>query len=206
MKKTLISDFDGTLINCTLEIELIKFLVRTKKLKIYHYILAPFVIFINFFPLYFLKKGEWLKTWTLFLSNEQQNKIFEQFFFDFKNKQLINQNVIEIIRNFKGNKILLTGCYEPLAVFFLKKLKIDYMFDDIIGSRVGAFNFFVDQHPFGKDKVKFLSNYICSIGLGDSFIDNYFLKHCEKIYVVGDNQKLISYAIKNGWNYEVIKS
>ena len=39
-------------------------------------------------------------------------------FFNLKNKQLINQNVFEIIRNFKGNKIILTGCYEPLAVFF----------------------------------------------------------------------------------------
>ena len=33
--------------------------------------------------------------------------------------------VLKIVKNFKGKKILLTGCYEPLAIYMLKKLRIN---------------------------------------------------------------------------------
>ena len=128
------------------------------------------------------------------------------FFSEHIKKDLINYKVLEIIRNFNGNKILLTGCYEPLASFYLEKLNIKSIFDKVIGCRVGMFNFFIKYHPYGRDKVKFLDGHSCSIGLGDSFSDNYFLNHCEKVYIVGDNKKLIRYATKNNWDYEIINS
>ena len=206
MVKTIISDFDCTLINCTLEAEFIKYLVRTKKLKIYHYLLSPFVIFFNFFPLYVFKTEAWFKTWTLHLHEQEQKKMFEHFFSEYIKNDLINYKVLELIKDFNGNKILLTGCYEPLASFYLEKLNIKSVFDKVIGCRMGMFNFFINHHPYGRDKVKFLYGHSCSIGLGDSFSDNYFLNHCQKVYIVGDNKKLIDYAFKNNWNFEIINS
>lgn len=206
MGKTLVSDFDGTLIKCTLEVEFIKFLFHAKKFKFFHYILFPLIVFINLIPLHLFKTGTWFKTWTLLFSDEELNKLFDQFFDSFKKKDIVNYKVLEIVKNFKGSRILLTGCYEPLANFYLEKSNIYSIFDKVIGCRVGKFNFFVNQHPYGKDKVKFLSDKVCAVGLGDSYVDNYFLSLCDKVYIVGGSQRLIKYAKKDEWDYKVINS
>ena len=150
MKKTLVCDFDGTLVRYTTEIELIRFLIRTKKIKLYHYLLSGLSIPLNCIPLYLFKRGTWFKAWTAFLSVDEQKLLFQQFSKEFNMNQLINNHVLEIIQNFKGKKILLTGCYEPLVNYILKKLHIYDEFDMIIGSKVGLLNFFVIQHPYGK--------------------------------------------------------
>ena len=206
MKKTLVCDFDGTLVRYTIEIELIRFLIRTKNIKLYHYLLSGFSIPLNCIPLYLFKRGAWFKAWTAFLSVDEQELLFQQFSKESNMNQLINNHVLEIIQNFKGKKILLTGCYEPLANYILKELQIYDEFDIIIGSKVGLLNFFVIQHPYGKDKIKYLKNTHCYIGLGDSFSDKYFLDNCEKVYIIKGNQKLEKYAANNNWDYRIIHS
>ena len=206
MEKTLVCDFDGTLVRYTTEIELIRFLIRTKKNKIYHYLLSCLSVPLNCIALYIFKRGTCFKAWTAFLSVEEQDLLFQQFSKEYIMNQLINKHVLEIIRNFKGKKILLTGCYEPLANYILKELHIYDEFDIIIGSKVGLFNFFVIQHPYGKDKINFLVNTYCSVGLGDSFSDKYFLDNCEKVYIVSGNQKLERYAVNKNWDYRIIHS
>ena len=206
MEKTLVCDFDGTLVRYTIEIELIRFLIRTKRNKLYHYLLSGLAIPLNCIPLYLFKRGTWFKAWTAFLSVDEQKLLFQQFSKEFNMNQLVNNHVLEIIQNFKGKKILLTGCYEPLANYILKKLHIYDEFDMIIGSKVGLLNFFVIQHPYGKDKIKYLKNTHCYIGLGDSYSDKYFLDNCEKVYIINGNQKLEKYAVNNNWDYRIIHS
>ena len=150
MKKVLICDFDGTLINKISEIEFIRWLVMEKKMRFYHYVLSVISCVINIIPLS-QNRGTWLKAWTAFRPFSVQNDLIKQFAISVTEKLYINRTVLEIVKGFSGQKILLTGCYDPLVKSIVKALDLQSYFDDIIGAKVGMANFLVTQHAYGRD-------------------------------------------------------
>ena len=199
MRKLLICDFDGTLINETSELEFIRFLVRERKNKFYHYILSILSNLLNNIPLFIFNKGSWFKAWSAFRSIEEQKSLFEEFSKNIEKNISINNKVLNIVKNFKGEKILLTGCYEPLANHVLNKLNIKYLFNSVIGTKIGYLNYFVRYHPFGKDKVKYIKNNSYVVGIGNSWSDRFFLSACNEAYIISGSKKLEKIATKNKW-------
>ena len=111
----------------------------------------------------------------------------------------INQDVLEILNNFYGKKILITGCYGPLAKYMIEKLNIQFIFDEIYGTEVGYFNYVVQQHPYGRDKLKYYPNDSYLIGIGNAWSDRYYLNNCNQAFIISGNKKLERIAIRKKW-------
>ena len=147
MKKLLICYFDETLVNIITELEFVRFLIRQKKFRFRQYILSIFSIPINIIPL-LLNKGTWLKAWPACRSLQEQKLLFEQFSTKILKNISLNNDVLEIVNNFNGRKILVTGCYDLLANHMLEDLNVQGVFDEIYGTEMGVLNFFVKRHPY----------------------------------------------------------
>lgn len=199
MKKSLICDLDGTIINITSEIEMIRFLIKKYKMGLHRYGISLISFPLNTLPSLF-NKGSWLKAWSAFRSLPEEQKLFRQFSSHIINYIIINEEVIEVIQNFTGRKILLTGCYEPLAISILEKLNLKKTFDVVIGTKLGCYNLFIKQHPIGHDKLPYLAQNSYSVGIGNSWGDRFFLLHCKMAYIVAGSKKLEKLAVQKNWH------
>ncbi len=198
MDKILICDFDGTLVKSSTELEFVKFLTKKRKLNLYHYLLSIFSVPLNTM-MTLLNHGSLLKSWTVGRTKEEEKTLIEQFYLYIAENYLVNNNVLKIVNNFKGKKILLTGCYRPLAKYMLKELKIDFIFDEIYGSEMGCWNYIIKSHPYGHDKLKFLPNNAELFGIGNAWSDRFFLKKCNNVYIVSGSKKLEKLAFSKKW-------
>ncbi len=191
--KVLVCDFDETFINKDLELEFVKY-YRKNHANVIDYILAGFSLPINII----LKKlhlRNLLKAWT-FKKNEKE--LFQLFHDFFKKSDIqVNQKIADYVVDFEGEKVLLTGCYEPLAMAYLKYSNYESIFDKVIGAKTTCNGFVLKRHPFGRSKLNFINR--PSVGIGNSIYDRYFLEKCEIPLIFNPDENLIAHAKKLGW-------
>ena len=196
-KKTLVCDFDGTLIQGDSETFLINYLREKHYLDWKNYLLALVSIPTNRLCKFF-GGHDIVRAWSAFNPYPKNEKLISDFLND---EQYIhfNQSVIELIESYDGNKLLLTGSNQKLAEGILSKYKLSCLFDNVIGSSTKDNGFIVERHPYGKAKVKLLPT-ACEIGIGNEYNDRFFLQYCQTAYVVNPDPKLLKLAIAHNWN------
>jgi len=143
----------------------------------------------------FLEVRSLFKAWTVGKDKSCMNEMFAAFF-EQSNIQ-INQSVFNFVSDFEGSRILLTGCLEELAIAFLKHNNLDHVFNKIIGAKTTCNGFFLQRHPFGRSKLKFISS--PDVGIGNSKLDRYFLSECKNPIITNPDKELELYAEKYGW-------
>ncbi|MEG9357992.1 hypothetical protein H3C22_13555 [Vibrio cholerae] len=189
----LICDFDGTLIAEDLEKDFLNYYFN-KHLRVLDIFMG-----IIFTPINLLRKtfdrGSLVKVWTLFRTENEQKKLFNEFLEFYK--PTINSDVISILDSYSGTKLLLSGCYELLLYEFLCAHKITDKFNIIIGAKTVSFGFFISQHPYGHSKNEFFD--FADVGIGNEFADRYFLSKCRNVYLKNPDEKLTRMANKFGW-------
>lgn len=195
--KTLFCDFDGTFINTNIENYFLNFLLCHKKLKYYQYILAVFTFPINKLRMR-MNEPNLFKAWSAFMPEQICTKLINEFI-DYKAKDIKPRKaVLMFVKNFEGRKILLTGSNTELVKKYLVYQHLDGLFDLIIGSQTEKNGFYVKEHPFGKSKLKYITEGYC-VGIGNEFADRFFLYKCNKAYVIEPDKRLLNLAIQNNW-------
>ncbi len=189
----LICDFDGTVIAEDLEKEFLKFYTHNH-LRALDIIIGSVFTPINLLRKYF-NKGSVVKVWTLFRTEEEQRKIFNDFLGNFR--PTINYDVINILDSYNGSKLLLSGCYELLLYEFLYMHKISNKFNSVIGAKTASIGFFITRHPYGRAKTDFFES--GDVGIGNEFADHFFLTKCRKVYIKSPDDKLTNMANDLGW-------
>lgn len=198
MKKILICDFDGTLIKENIEKRLLAYLLRERKLLWYQYILAVISLPINLLRKK-MDKGNLFSAWSAFLSINKYNQLIDDFLEMEAGKITLRSEVLEYIKNFNGKKVLLTGSRLDLVKKYLLYYRQQDLFDEIIGTQTEKKGFVIKIHPYGKEKVKYIRKYDNIVGIGNEYVDRYFLQLCKEVIVVNPDDKLEQVARKNNW-------
>lgn len=198
MKKILYCDFDGTLIRENSEELLIKFLLETHYFKFYHYVLAAAGRCINA-PFHFFKRGSPVKSWTACVKQEQKENIIDNFWERKINSVHINFSVLDKIKEFDGNTVIVTGSDQDLVYMFLKRKGLTDLIADVVGSKVGPSGIHISQHPYGKEKCKYLDSRAYKVGIANEAADIFYLSKCDEVYIVPGDQILENTAKIKKW-------
>ena len=193
-------DFDGTLIKESIEPIWLKFLIKNKKLHWFQYFLAIISI-----PVGIIRKKQFkaslFKSWSVGMSREKKQKLIEEFCLTSAEEIHLNSKVLtklEYLRNFY-NIVILTGSDEDLVLNYLRYKKIECLFSNIIAAKMSKNGFFVQQHPYGKEKCKFIDTTSKTVGIANEFADSFFLKMCDRVFVVNGDVKLMALAKEEKW-------
>lgn len=182
-RKVIICDFDGTIINQDLEKTFLRYILSQKEIKWKLLILSLVTLPINICRNFFHYPSLY-KSWTFTLKGDTM-KYIDRFILECNSKLTLRKDVLKLIDSLNADEIvLLTGCYEDLAISFLKSRNLYGKFNKIIGSRVKTNNFKVERHPFGKSKREFVDKNNYNIGIADSKSDKYYLNICNEKYYV----------------------
>lgn len=186
MKKIVLCDFDGTLIEGNLENTFLHYLLKGTSYRWIIIAISFFTLPINLilnkfgFPSIF-------KSWTFVLKNNKK-RIIHSFlssdFFSNSPKMKYREDVLEMLSLMRYDRmIILTGSDEELVTAFLNKYKI-IKFDEIIGSQVKDDLFRVKRHPFGKGKIRYVNRDYYNIGIANDYSDHFYLEICNEKYYV----------------------
>jgi phosphoserine phosphatase len=142
--------------------------------------------------------GIW-KNWTAFTSEEAICSWIDEFLISEIESIEIRNSVYEFIKEFDGEKVLLTGCDQRLVEEFLKRKGYYDLFNSIIGSKVGKNGFKVVRHPYGKEKCNYLNETNYNVGIGNEYADVFYLLKCREAIAVNPDRQLRDAAINNSW-------
>lgn len=193
--EVLVCDFDGTLIKGNIEGSFISFLRREHHFAFKNYACACISYPVNTIKRHF-DRGNALRSWSIGITEQDFPHIVEKFLSS-SYAPVVNENVLDVVQSYACKKILLTGSDERLVKAFLAEHHLDNIFDNIIGQKGTSFT--ISQHPYGKDKLKFLPHASNLIGLGNEFADRYFLEKCHTVYIVQPDSKLKEFSQGKDW-------
>lgn len=94
----------------------------------------------------------------------------------------INTPLLDLISNYEGNRILLTGSLEILVLQFLNQMQID-CFDRVIGQTHGHRGWFLNPTPFGRCKPQFV-DFSIEIAIANDRTDRHLLGRAKHRYLV----------------------
>lgn len=193
-------DLDGTLLKGDLEFAYLKYLIKKRKITIYQIIVSFLSVPINYIRKRRFKKSL-MKSWTLKKSGYLLEKHILEFLEEQSKNLVLRQEILILLMEFqqKYELVLLTGSQEELVKVFLKYKGIDKLFDKVIGSKVSKSGIIVKEHPYGKDKCKYINNSVKTIGIANEYADSFYLKKCDEVYIVQDDKKLVKLAEQLGW-------
>jgi phosphoserine phosphatase len=195
---TALIDLDGTLIKQDLEKEFVSYLKNSGELDLRNYLAAIITIPVNRLMRVFGNR-DLFRAWSLFRSNKQLDTLIEQFLMQ-ERKVELRKSVLDLIDEFEGDVVLITGCNEHLATKFLYALGIFEKFKTIHGSSTFGSGFLLKHHPYGKSKVKYLDAYTQPFfSIGDSYADRYLFFQSSFAIVVQPSNRLRILARKMSW-------
>lgn len=199
-KGILYCDFDGTLIKEDIETAWLNFLIEMKALHWFQYILAVISIPVSMFRKKQFKSSLF-KSWSVGMSLEKKDILVNQFLQTKKATLNLNIEVLNYLKKVKDGYdiVILTGSDELLVRSYLEYKKIDKLFTKIIATKTTKSGFFIKQHPYGKDKCKFIDTSKKTIGIANEFADSFYLEMCDKAFIVKGDTKLMSLAKKRKW-------
>lgn len=200
MKGIIYCDFDGTLIKEDIETAWLKFLLEERALRWFQYILAVISIPVSMFRKKQFKSSLF-KSWSAGMSLEQKETLVNQFLQTKKAALNLNIEVLNYLKTVKDcyDIVILTGSDELLVKSYLRFKKIDTLFTEIIATKTSKSGFFIKQHPYGKDKCKFIDTGKKTIGIANEFADSFYLEMCDKVFIVKGDARLMSLAEKRKW-------
>jgi len=183
MKRIIICDFDGTVIEGNIENCFTRFLLQQKELRIKLFTAAIPALLINL-PLNKLCLPSVIKSWTYVLKQEISHYI-DLFLKENNRKLKIKKETISLIKEISHDKsVLLTGSYQELVERFLEYNNIK-CFDKIIGAQVKLpLYLFIKKHPYGKEKCKYVDRTNYNIGIADNYSDHFYLDMCNEKYYI----------------------
>jgi phosphoserine phosphatase len=195
---TALIDLDGTLIKQDLEKEFVSYLKNSGELDARHYLTAIISIPVNKLMRSFGNR-DMFRAWSLSRSHNQLDILIEQFLLQDR-KVKLRKSVLDLIDNFEGDVVLITGCNERLASKYLYSLGIFEKFKAIHGSSTIGSGFILKHHPYGKSKLKYLDAYTQPFfSIGDSYADRYLFFQSSFAMVVQPSKKLRTLARKMSW-------
>lgn len=200
MKGIIYCDFDGTLIKEDIETAWLKFLLEERALRWFQYILAVISIPVSMFRKKQFKSALF-KSWSAGMSLEKKQKLISQFLQAKGSLLTLNVQVLACLNmvNNHYDIVILTGSDELLVKSYLRFKKIDTLFTEIIATKTSKSGFFIKQHPYGKDKCKFIDTGKKTIGIANEFADSFYLEMCDKVFIVKGDARLMSLAEKRKW-------
>lgn len=182
MKKVIICDFDGTLIEENIENMFTSYLLQDKRIRYKLISVALLTLPINiirnklFLP-------SLIKSWT-FVLQDKISFYIDDFLQKHKDQIHIKNSTIELINRLRYDKlIILTGSYHQLVEKFLA-ICLPAFADEVIGSTVKGNKFVVDRHPYGKGKKKFVDIDNYNIGIANEDSDRFYLDLCNEKFII----------------------
>lgn len=186
MRKVVICDFDGTLIQGNLENTFVSYLLKETKYGWRILLVSLFTLPINLL----LNRFYWpsiFKSWTFVLKREKQEVIKAFLISDYFKRSTdmrLREDIISKLSSFDSDLIvILTGSDEDLVEAFIHSTN-RIKFDKIIGSQVESGFFRVKRHPFGKGKTKYVKSKYYNIGIANDFSDHFYMDMCNEKYYV----------------------
>ena len=202
VKPLLVCDFDGTLVQRDSELEMVNYFRRTGKLGVLQYAAAGLALIPNAICTR-LEKPRLVRAWCAFHSPARQQSLIEDFLQNGAGELKVDPAVLEVVKGFDGEKLLLTGSDERMVRGLLYKFGLEGLFDAVIGAKVSAHGLRLLRHPYGKDKLRQIPRH-CAVGIGDSVPDRHFLMQCDRAYTVARRPEMVALAKQNGW--QILKS
>lgn len=191
----LICDFDGTLIDKNLEASFITYLRKTNSMGFRNYLFSLLSLPVNTLRRHF-DVGNLLRAWPIGFSDVEINELLDCYL-EQDEAPLLCGKTLSFVKHFEGKKILLTGSDERLVNGFLERKGEGELFDEVIG--LTGSSTMIKRHPYGKDKVGFLPMGVRLTGVGNEYVDRYFLEKCDDAYIVNPEHKLREFAKTRSW-------
>lgn len=192
----LITDFDGTLVETDIGFEFRKWLFNEKKFGFFRLICSVLFYPINLFLNSILSTGSFFSAWSILRNADNRLDLFNQFMNQRGDCFNINDSVMDIIENFEGKRIIVTGSETELIRLFLEYKNIN-CFNEIYGAKIGILGFIFLNQPRGRSKCKYGYS---DVAIGNHYSDRFFLSMSENSYVVKGDDKFVRYATSKGWN------
>jgi len=195
MKKLIVSDLDGTIIDISLEKNFITYLFREDKL--FFYTLVPNIIFHHIFKFfYFLfNKNFKFKFYYYGLSLPKIKDHVSNWLSQLRigGNLRFNKKLLDIIDS-HCRAIIVTNCPSFISKPFYKEF-LKHKFNFLVGTQIlidtqkNKFHYKLEKKIYGKEKMKVLDTInnkstFYTIGFGDTPQDLYFLEMCNEYYYV----------------------
>jgi len=193
---TLISDFDGTIIIQDIGLEFRKWMLIKKEFGYFRILISLFFLPINYFFIFLFSRGSLFSAWSILRSNEDKNKLMKRFISEKLQDLKINNSVLDLIENYDGHKIILSGSEAELISLFLDAKGINFI-DDVYGAEVGYLGCVFLNQPRGKSKCKYGMS---DVAIGNHYSDRFFMNQSNTKYIISGDNKIMKYAKIRGWN------